>query len=59
MWNNNLFNDRSIVDTSCKCLPTNLKDDAAFLNFNFHATSISTTDFGDYDNIYFQLHLSI
>ena len=49
LWNNTLANDRSIVDASCTSLPTKLKD-CRFLNFNFHATSISTTDLSDYDD---------
>ena len=37
----------------CKTLSTNLKDNASFLNFNFYATLISTTDFSDHDYVYF------
>ena len=52
LWNT-LANDYSIVDASYKSLSTKLKDNASFLNFNFYATSISTTDFSDHDYIYF------
>ena len=51
--NNTLANHYSIVDASCKTLSTKLKDNASFLNFNFYATSISTTDFSDHDYVYF------
>ena len=53
LWNNTLANGHSIVDASCKTLSTKLKDNVSFLNFNFYATSISTTDFSDHDYVYF------
>ena len=53
LWNNTLANDYSIVDASCKSSSIKLKDNASFLNFNFYATSISTTDFSDLYFIYF------
>ena len=43
LWNNTLANGHSIVNASCN---------VRFLNFNFYATSISTTDFSDHDYVY-------
>ena len=44
-------NHHLIVGARCTALPSKLKDSTCFLNFNFKALSISTTDYVIYVNV--------